>query len=134
MSGISKEIAQKEVNKWLDFKKVSNKKREDNADNIEKIVEGLMDGNLVLDTDTFVFEHTLCFPIGEEIKISKLQYQPRVPVKKFQEQMLGLKGEDGYGRVFAFIAGLSGQSKGVISNMESEDYLLASQIAVFFMA
>lgn len=130
---LSLEQAQKEVNSWLDFKKVSLKKRETLSENIEKIVDGFVTGELTLNPDTFEIIQTLNFPFGEEVKVKTLTFKPRITVGEFQQNMTNVKTDDGYGRVFAYIAALTGQHKAVISKMDADDYSLSSNIVVFFM-
>ena len=53
---ISEELAKKEVLKWMDFKNLKPRKREERKDEIETIVEAICDGDLILDKDCFFIQ------------------------------------------------------------------------------
>jgi len=128
---ISKEQAEKEVNSWLDYKKVSPKKRETLKGNIAYLVEAMMEGLLVLDSETFVFEHTLKFPVGET---KKLKYKPRLTIKEIQDRTQNIKISGPLEQSIAYISALTGQPSSIIKEMDSEDNTLADYLSFFFMA
>jgi hypothetical protein len=47
--------------------------------------------------------------------------------------MQGVKASDGDGRVCAYVAALSSQPKEVIKHLDTEDYAIATAVAVFFL-
>jgi hypothetical protein len=128
---ISKEQAEKEVNSWLDFKKVSPKKRETLKGNIAYLVEAMMEGLLVLDPETFVFEHTLKFPVGD---LKKLKYKPRLTLKEIQDRTQAIKTPGPLEQSIAYISALTGQNSAILKEMDSEDNTLADYLSFFFMA
>ena len=135
MSKIPLKTAEAEVDKWLDYKKVKDKKRENNKEQIELIVDAVCDGTLVLD-DKFVFTHKLLFPLGSsenEGKIKELKYRPRLMVREINAKMKGVKANDPDGRIVSYIAALSDQPSGIISSLDTEDNSLAQQIVSFFL-
>ena len=129
------ETAELEVEKWLDHKRVKPKKRENLKENIEVIVDNICDGSLVL-RDDYHFVQTLSFPVknaaGEE-KVKELIYKPRLMVRDINAKMKGVKANDPDGRVVSYIAALTDQPAGVISNLDTEDNSLAQQFASFFL-
>jgi len=131
MDVISKEQAEKEVNSWLDYKKVSAKKRESLKGNIAYLVDAMMEGSLILDPDTFVFEHTLKFPIGS---VKKLEYKPRLTLKEIQDRTQNIKTPGPIESSIAYISALTGQPSSLIKEMDSEDNSLADYLSFFFMA
>jgi hypothetical protein len=132
-SVISQEQAQKEVDSWLDFKKVSEKKRLSCKGNIDRLVDALCEGHLILDPATKVFTQKLKFPFGKEVEVSELKFKPRITVSDAQSRTLNVVQGDGYGNAFAYIAAATGEDMNVISKMDPEDYYLSGDLVVFFM-
>lgn len=132
-SSITREVAEAEVNKWLDFKGVTERKREKQKDNIESLIDSVESGQLILNDD-HSFTQVLSVPMNGEIPVREIKFKPRVPVSVFQIQLQGIKaGNDPLGVVIAYISGLTGLPKGVVRALDSDDYAVASAIAVFFM-
>jgi hypothetical protein len=129
---IAIEVATQEVEKWLDYKKISDNKRGVREENIKALIEGVSEGILVLNED-FSFTHTLKFQIEGELPITKLSYKPRLKVASVHNHMQGVKASDGDGRVCAYVAALSSQPKEVIKHLDTEDYAIATAVAVFFL-
>jgi len=134
MSKIPLEVAQVEIEKWLDFKKVKTQKRENNKEQLELITDAICDGTLVLDDKTFVFTHKLLFPLGsgDSEKIKELTYKPRLMVRDINAKMKGVKANDPDGRIVSYIAALTDQPSGIITSLDTEDNSLAQQIVQFF--
>lgn len=130
---VSREIAQQEIDKWLDFKKVSPKKRETNKDSIEALVDAIIEGTLVLKDETKVLVHTLRFPTEGEDPIKVLEYKPRLKMDAVHAHLNSVKSSDADGRVAAYIAALTTKSKTVVKAMDTEDYSIAQSIAIFFL-
>lgn len=131
MKAVAIEEAQKEVTDWLDYKKVSESKRETYKDNIDALAGFVSEGVLSLQEN--VFTHTLKFAVGEGGTITKLEYKPRLSMKTVNEQLQGVKATDADARIVAYIAALTGQPKNVIKLLDTEDYAVAQAIAVFFV-
>ena len=74
---IAREIAEKDVQDWLDFKKVSESRREEKQDAIDTLVGAICEGVLVL-RDGFKWEQTLKFPLENEITTRVLTYPPQL--------------------------------------------------------
>lgn len=133
MTKIAKEVAEKEIKEWLDAKKVSATKREAYKDNIETLVDAIAEGYLTKAKETNVLTQTLMFEVGEEKKINTLTFQPRLMISKIHESMKGEKSTDADARVLAYISALTGQPKGIIKKLDTEDYSVPQAIALFFM-
>lgn len=136
MAKIPLQTAQAEVDKWLDFKKVKDQKRENNKEQIELIVDAMCEGTLELDDKTLVFTHHLSFPLGssdKEATITKLTYKPRLMVRDINAKMKGVKSGDSDGRIVGYIAALTDQPSGIITSLDTEDNSLAQQIVAFFL-
>lgn len=133
---VSRETAKKEVESYLDYKKVKARKRENLAPQIELFEDAIMDGSLVLDPDKFVFTHTLAFPLTNakgDITVRQLNYKPRLDVKEINSKMKGIKANDADGRVVGYISALTGQPSEILTRLDSEDNSLAQGFATFFL-
>jgi hypothetical protein len=134
---VNREQAEKEVENWLDKKKVFQETRERYKEHIEIITEAVINGALILNEKS-EFEHTLLFPLGEgknddSAMIEKLTYRLRITDKLISPHMRGVKSDDVDGRLNALIAAITTQSKSVISNLDSGDKRISTAIGIFFM-
>jgi len=130
-TAVSKEVAIEEVNKWLDYKKVSLKRREAAKDYIESLAQGIEDGVLSLDDKTFELTQKLNFTLGENT--NELVFKPRLTVGTIQRRLSAVKSGDGDSRVLAYVCALTGIATALASNLDTEDYAIASTIAYFFL-
>lgn len=131
MEKVSREVATEEVNSWLDYKKISDKKRIAQKDQIDSLVDAVCDGTLTLKADkTFVQE--LKFTEGENA-ILKLEFKPRLKMSVIHSHLQGVKSSDADGRIGAYIAALTNMPKSVIGTMDTEDFGVAQSIALFFL-
>lgn len=128
---ISKEMAIAEVNRWLDSKKIGEKKRAAYEKTIEEIVSYVEDGTLILDENN-MWKHKLLFPIESEKTTSELTYKNRLNV---DEVTNGLKGSDGTAQdmVKHYVVMLTGKVKGIINKLDTQDYSVCQSISVFFL-
>lgn len=132
---VSEEVAFKEVTKWLDFKKVDEKKRGENKDNIESLAHSISMGYLTLDKD-MNFIQKLKFPIEADDKTvvaSEFKYKPRLRMAEIDKKTTNIKATDPFALIGAYISALTETNTGVVKQMETEDYRVAQSIAVFFL-
>lgn len=132
MDVVSKEVAKAEIDKWLDYKKVGDRKREALESNIEALCDAICDGVLVVD-DKFNLVQKLLFPIGVETIISELTFKPRMTMASVHNHLNGVKSTDADGRMCAWIAALTSKPKDIIKALETEDYAIGQTIAGFFI-
>ena len=132
MGVISKEIALQEVEKWLDYKKISESKKEARTESIDALVEAISDGYLVLNDD-FSFVQTLKFPTENEMSFKQLTYKPRLKISTIHSHLQGVKASDGDSRICAYVAALTSLPKDLIKALDTEDYSIAQGIAIFFL-
>lgn len=134
MQKVDEKVAKAEVDKWLEYLRIKDSKRAENADAIQSVVNAMMDGDLTLDTEKFELTYKLTFPITSGDKpIEELVFQPRLSVLKLQEKLVGVKPTDADGRVMAYVCALTGKPKQVIKMMEVRDYSLPQILAIFFI-
>lgn len=123
------DVAEKEVNKWLDSKKISVKRREALAENIEKLIDCVMTGELVL-TDQNDWIHNLLFETAGQ---KQLTYKNRLKGDDIQRKISGLKSADSSAIVNAYICALSDQPAAIVGALDTEDLGVARSVVIFFM-
>lgn len=131
---ITKEIAQAEVESWLDKKKILPSTKELYSDYVDTMIDAVCEGILVLDPTTFVWKHKLMFnDLGGEETFLELSYRVRMNDKLMQPHMKGVKQGDADGRLNALVAALTDQPKGIIASLDTQDKKIAMSIAIFFL-
>lgn len=133
MTSVSREIAEAEVNAWLEKKKVFSSTKESSKDSIEVLVDAMCNGVLSLDQQTWNFTHKLLFPFGDQVKVEELKYKPRLNDKMLKPYLNGVKASDAEGRLLAYIAALTGQSRAILEELDTADKKIAMAIAIFFL-
>jgi hypothetical protein len=129
---VSREQAQSEVESWLDYKKVGSQKRETNKDSIEFLISAIVEGDLTVDEDKNLIQK-LKFPPSGDLAVSALKYKPRVTVKVVNTRLTGIKSDDINGRICAYASALTGVSRELIKDMETDDFGLVQNIVLFFL-
>lgn len=129
MSKVSQEVAEREVNEWLDFKRIKASRRKDLEDQIEGLVNLVMEGDMVILEDK-----TIELALGQSLDSkSKLTFKPRLSLREVQPRLREVKPGDADGRLMAYICALTGESMGVLGLMDTVDYTACTNIAVFFL-
>ena len=128
---VSKEVAEKDINAWLDYKNVKATKRESFKAQIDLLTESIQSGEVEVDDKTFTITQKLNTPI-EGLGITELTYKPRLSVGEMRRGATNVKPMDFVGNVVANIATATGKGMSVIDKMDSADYDVAQAIAVFF--
>lgn len=133
MIKIKPEVAAQEIDKWLDLKSVPNRKRENNAEHVEALVDAVANGKLIMEPDGFI-TLKLSHPTGEKGDgVKELKFKPRIKVSTLGAQLQGLKAGDAIGIMVGYISAITGEAKGVIKDLDLVDYDLAQSIAIFFI-
>lgn len=126
------DTARKEVLSWVEFKKISEKRKSELEGVIEMLAENVSAGELSIDPGTFEITQKLKFPLGENNATNQLVFKPRIQGYALQDAMSGVKFNDEIGKTFARISASTGVSVNIIKKMDSEDLAVSSNIAVFF--
>jgi hypothetical protein len=129
---VSEEQARIELGAWLDYQGIPQEQRIDLKETINKLVKSICDGNIILKENNVICQK-LKFPLGKEIKLTELNYQPNITVGDVQKHLTGTDPKDRYVSVYAHIAASTGESKSVIADMNMKDYNIADSIILFFM-
>ena len=133
MEKVSRDVAQVDVEAWLDFKRVSQKKREVQTDSIDALIDAVSDGILTINDETFEITHHLIFPFEGDSPLNELVYKPRLKVKQIHANLSGVKTGDTDGRLAAYVAALTSKNSQIIKNLDTEDYSVGTAIAIFFI-
>ena len=138
---IVESVAKAELEKWFDFRKTKEKARinidEDLGRDVmaDKLVEGFMYGNLVLD-DIGNLTQKLEFPLGTESKSASLKeliWKPRFRESELSEPLKGVKTNDSSGRMKAYMSAITGTPKSLLGALDYSDYSLSQTIVSYFL-
>jgi hypothetical protein len=135
MDKVTREVAEADVQSWLDYKKIFTQTREKYKDHIDVLVDAVMNGALVLDKEKYSFIHTLLFPF--EVKdgegTTELKFRARANGNLLNEKMRGVKSDDADARLEAMIAALCDVPRGMIGKLDTADKRITVAIGIFFM-
>jgi|SRR6185437_5234676 len=132
---VSYDQAKLEIDGWLDYKKVSDKKRDTYKDAIDTLIDVMTNGVISIDENNKII-HTLIFPVKDSSgndALTTLEYKPRISVGELQTRMKIVKAGDSDGRIMAYVSALTGQSAGMLAKLDTEDNTICQSIAVFFL-
>jgi hypothetical protein len=132
---VNLETARKEIEGWLDYKKIRDKKREDYQSSINSLVSLVQEGVLTVNEDKSI-THILNFPVdmGGPNPITEVKYKARLEVRELREKLANLKtGEAIDNRLIANFCALTGQGVGFQGKLDTSDISIANEIIVFFL-
>ena len=135
MSKVDLKTASDEVDKWLDYKRLNDKKRESRKEQIETLLDAIADGNLILNEDNTI-TYKLAFPIEDQNgspALTELKFKPRIASGDVDNYLKGIKPSDADGRLRAYISCLTGVSSGLIKKLDTVDTDVPQAIALFFL-
>lgn len=130
MEVVSIEVARKEVEKWLDFKKVKQAKRDAHAGSIDFLAYAISVGDITID-DKLVIKQKLSLPVDG--LYSELEYKPRLSIEELHKHMGAMNVRSTDDAVVCVAAALTGKSVSQIKKMDTEDYVIPAGIGVFFI-
>lgn len=133
---ISEKIATEEINKWLDHKNVSPRKRnkKETKQQIETLIDAVCDGDLTLDED-FNLVQTLRNPVkaGEKILLETLTFKPRLLLEDVESHLMNVKSTNTIGMLSAYTAALTDENSGMLKKIDTDDNKTAQAIVMFFL-
>lgn len=131
---ISREQAEKEIESWLDTKRIFLSQREENQEQINYLVEAISKGILVLNQESNVLTQTLEYVMEDDgEQITSISYKPRINDLMLKPYMVGVKASDNFAVQNAYIACITEKNKPFISKLDSIDKKIANAIVVFFV-
>ena len=130
---VSEEVAEQDINLWLEARKTSDTKRKSMESSIKEMINYVIEGKIIVKEDGSL-KQILDFPIGDEVRITELDFKNRISVGDIQKRMTGNKIASGDidGRLMVYACALTGKAFAQISNMDSSDYSVTSTVASFF--
>lgn len=130
---VSIEVAQQDVNRWLDSKRISDKKRQDNERVVDTLVSAVMEGNLVWDDEKKLLKQILQWPVGENEELKSIEYKHRITQGDISARLRNSKSDDAFAVMGVYISAITGQPVAILDKLDSSDYSIAQSVAVFFM-
>lgn len=122
--------AEKEIQNWLDSKKILKSIREKHHEHIVVLVGAVEEGVLIVNEDN-TLTHKLLWP--KEGGIQELKYKHRINDNMLKQWMKGVPSDDGDQRLTAYMSALTDQAKGIINALDSTDKRIAFAITNFFL-
>lgn len=133
MAKVTQEQAEKEVNEWLDYKKISQSKKASKKDNVDTLVAAVVDGDIIF-TPEHTIKQILKFPLSvDKDAVKELEYKARLSTAQMQAAFKGAKMTEAYGMIASLVGVLTGEMTPSIGAMDSEDFSIAQAIASFFL-
>lgn len=129
---VDEQTAEKELNRWLEAKRVPARKREQNDQVLTTLAGAIQDGRLIV-TDTGQITVKLLYPIGNGGEIDRLDFSNRIKAKQVRKMKVNDDAFDTMGQVMAIAAAATNNSMKLLGELDNEDYSLIQSIAVFFM-
>lgn len=130
---ISEDQARLEIEGWLEFRKVSENQRKANEDSEQTLIEAIMDGSLLVETNNSL-TYSLAWPLDDGAGVKSLTFKPRMTTGDKMNAVKGVAAKDGDGRLVAYIAALTDQPQGVIKKLEAgRDSNVAMAIVSYFL-
>jgi hypothetical protein len=135
---IDRDTATKEVNAWLDYKRIQASYRDKRKDSIEVLVDGIMSGNVSIADGEYMYgkdklqgpmiKQTLAFPTGS---LTELTYKPRETTGNLSASLrngINTPVASCYGSILS-----NGVMPAQIETMDSEDSRVLQAIVSFFL-
>lgn len=133
MSEISKEIATKEVDRWLTDIGIEDDQKEALKNNVNIIVAGVMSGKLIINDTTNEIIQKLRVPFGKEEKVSELKFKTDLRVGEIENFKKSISEDYDNRATFAAVCASTGNPFAVISQMNSKDFNTSAAIVLFFI-
>ena len=128
MEKVNRDVAVQEINKWLDVRKVPEKRREELSGTVDVLVDAVVSGSLIVDKATGGLELTV-----ESIDDKKLKFKPRIRAKELRVRVSKLSSaEDAMGMQIAYASALTDVTMAVLENLDMDEFKIVGAIVVFF--
>jgi hypothetical protein len=130
---ISAEVAEKELQEWLEKNYISEEKQESFQESVKIIKSAIQKGRLILQEDGKL-KMNLISPIGSVASpVNELVFNARVNRKMVMPHLNGVKADNNDMRLLAYMAASTGKNKTILMELMPEDQVLADNITVFFV-
>ena len=137
---ITPEVAQQDIDKWLDYKKIGQHKRELLKEAIDTIYDALVSGELTIKED-FTILYRLKFPVSSAVagsdepskELKELSFKPRLNGEQLEARLKHMKATDTASRVRAYIQALTNAPEVLLKKLDTSDLDVCQSIAGFFI-
>lgn len=135
MDPISKEVAEADINRWLDELETDDDTRKANQTFTDVLVKAVCKGYLTV-TEKNELVQKIKYPAeGADSPVTELKYKNRLNVNAVYKYTKAMDATDADGRVHAHVAALTGYPLGVVRGLEMRhDFKIAQAIVVFFLS
>ncbi len=123
------ELAQAEIEKWIEYKKLDEDEIEEKESQIKTLVTAVKNGRLTLAED-FKMTQTLKFPLD---KLKELTYAPRLSVDTISMKVGMIDATNPILLMSAHAAASAGVVVGLIQKLDTGDNKVAQAIGSFFL-
>lgn len=137
---LSKEVAEIELEKWFDIKRVrpDQRNRQNSFTGIDSSREALINsfvyGILVLNEETGELTQNLQFPLqSENVNMDKLVIKPRITRADTNKASVGVKPTDIEGKTTAYLSAITGIPRGQLNKLDETDRSLSDVIVGYFL-
>lgn len=125
-----REEATKEVENYLNFKGMRQKRRKEKEEYINMIIDCVEDGTLSIDPETKVIKHKLIHKAGG---IDQFAYKPRLNQGKIANRLRMSSSTDGHSAIACYVAELTDNNISVVGLLDTEDNVISQAVAMLFM-
>jgi len=133
---IDYEVALKDVNAYLDKKRMLPKRRETLTPAVEAVAEGISLGFIVIANDSTI-THTLIDPIKDKVTgenaLETLTYKSRLEPSEVNKKISALKVQNQTTQTVAVASLLTEQPVGMLDKLEPQDRNICDCISLFFI-
>lgn len=130
---VSKEIAKKDLDRWLDFHEINEDQKADTEANINIMIAGIQSGRIIINEDCTLIQN-LKHPFGKEKSINKLVYTSGgLPIGEVDSAKTAINKENDSRNSIAHISVATNTAVDIINKMSSKDLNTAAAIILFFI-
>ncbi len=133
MAKVTQEVAQSEINNWLDKRRVFQSQKEQNKASIDLLADAIVEGCLTYDPPSGKLTQKFLFPLGDGGVTKEIVWGLRLNQRMQNPHMKGVDIQDIEGRFAAMTAALTDSSKSLYMEMDAADSRIAKAILVFFL-
>jgi len=137
-SKVDRKTAAQEFEQWLDYNKIRAKKRLENENSSDLVVELIQDGSVIVDLEKKSIKYTLAHPITDKSGAAiyqDIEIKSRVTLAQFSQELsqISVKLDDGISRVTAMVAASSGLNVNLLTGLDMADFETLQAIVIFLL-
>lgn len=140
---IDRETAKQELNRWFDYRNVSEDNREELDENsnsdfmYERVLNVVMKGMLQFISETGELKYTLDSPLKKlesgEVLLNEIIFKPRYKRRELDQHLRGIKPNDIDMRTRAYMSAITGVTKDTLGELFNNDYDIVEAVYILFL-